>query len=195
MTTIKAGLYLRNGALVTPGILTFDNDLLTFKTAEGSVFELQSAGTQIAFSSYGTITVRNAQQSWDLIGGAYAGAFPAQFSEEQMNELRSSETNIALAAKTRGDRMIYGNNPTLDIAPVVNGGKGYGLGYLSLSDRQRSSFYTNLALVQLLQTNGFQVTIKAQNFSTSQWAILIVLIISIAVFGVALFAILSAIQG
>jgi hypothetical protein len=195
MTSIKAGLYLRQGAVVTPGILGVDNDTLTFKTSEKTVFKLQANEAHINFSNYGTITVTRGQESWIFVAGAYAGAFAPKFNEEQLSELNAGENSITLAAKTKGDAVIYRNRPSQGIEPVVNSGVGYGLGVgLVLADRQRSSFYSNLALVEFLGANGFQVTIQSKKFSKSLWTIFIVLIVSLAIFGTAVYLILSSIQ-
>jgi hypothetical protein len=195
MTSIKAGLFLRRGANLTPGILSFDKDILTFKTAESTLFQLKAGEAHINFSNYGTITIKKDQESWIFVAGAYSGPIPPKFTEDQINELTTSENNISLAAKTMGDAVIYGNSPSRDITPIVQGGKGYGLTYLSLSAKQRSSFYSNLALVEFLQAQGFQATIQSKKFSTSQWTIFIVLIVSLAIFGTAVYWILASLQG
>jgi hypothetical protein len=197
MASIKAGLYLRQNTAVTPGVLCFDNGTLIFKTTEKTVFELQANDVLVHFSNYGTITLTRGQEKWVFVAGGYSGAFPPLFSKDQLSELNAGENSISLAAKTHADEVVYGwNNPSHDIAEVVNGGKGYASGgTIRLSIKQRSSFYSNLALVEFLGDQGFQVVIKSKKFSTSQWILFIAIVGSLAVFSVAVYTILSAVQG
>ena len=196
MASIKAGLYLRQNTAVTPGILSFDNGILAFKTNEKTVFELQANEVLVHFSNYGTITLTRGQEKWVFVAGGYSGAFPPLFSNDQLSELSAGENSISLAAKTHGDEVIYGdNNSSHDIAEVVNGGKGYASATIRLSSKQRSSFYSNLALVEFLEDQGFQVVIKSKKFSKSQWILFIAIIGSLAIFAIAVYMILSAVQG
>jgi hypothetical protein len=181
MTTIKAGLFLKNGMNLKTGILTVDSDVLTYKTTETTVFALPKAEVHISFSSYGTLTVRSGTQKWIFVAGAYSGPFPPSFTTDQIDEVSAGENSITLAAKTRGDEVIFLGRRSLGIEPVVNGGRGYGLAGLLLARLQRSAFYTNLALVEFLEAQGFAVTIHSKKFIKAQGYILLLMVAFIAV--------------
>jgi hypothetical protein len=192
MSAVKAGIYLRNGASVTPGVMTLEGSSLSFETEKGTVFEAPLSELRAKLSRYGTLTLHKGAETYIFLTGAYGGAFAPQFSSEQLQEIAAGENSVSLAVKAKGEAMMFpANNPGHDIARLLNSGKGYGLTGLKVAELQRRAFYIALAWVQYLQAQGLQVEVQATTFGKSQLTILLVVLVSLAVFGFAVYTLLS----
>jgi hypothetical protein len=192
MSVVKAGTYLRSGMSVAPGVMTLEGLTLSFKTDKGTVFEAPLGELRAKFSRYGTLTIYKGAETYVFVTGGYAGAFAPRFTDQQLQEIAAGENSVSLAVKAKGEAVIFPpNNPTHDIGKLLNGGKGYGLTGMMLAELQRRAFYITLAWVEYLQAQGLQVDIRARTFGKSLLTITLVLLVSLAVFGVAVYMLLS----
>jgi hypothetical protein len=190
----KAGMYLRNGAIVTTGIMTLDGTRLSFKTAEGVLFDEEVGSLRAEFSHYGTLTIFRGTDKFVFVTGSFAGAFAPQFTQEQIQEISAGENSVTLAVKSKGEAFIFApNNPDRDIAKLLNGGKGYGLSGLTVAELQRRAFYITLAWVEHLQANGLQASIKGKTYAKSQLTVLLILIPVIAIMSIVAYFIFASV--
>jgi hypothetical protein len=191
----KAGLYLRNGAMVTPGIMTIDTGKLSFKTSEGGVFESKVSEVSATFSRYSTLTITKGGQQYVFVTGAYAGALAPSFSTEQLQEIAGT-TDTTELNKTfkQGATILISSNALGNVSTALGAFAGRGIGIvgklvavMKLTNSQAQSFAMARAWAEYLKSQGVTVTMKGTTFGASQrflWALIlpIFIVFSIVVF-------------
>ncbi len=203
MASAKAGLYLRKGPVVTPGIMTLTDTVLSFRTVSGSLFEAPVSELRAEFSRYGTLTIFRGTEKFIFVTGGYAGVFAPNFSDEQLREIAETDTQVAIPSQfKRGASVLVSGAVVRDLSVLVGsvagqfiGSFGKLVGVIKVTQSQRTAFYLSKAWVEYLQQHGLSVTMKGTTFASSQRTIAAILIPAFVAAGVLIYFIVWAISG
>lgn len=186
----QAGLYLRRGTRVTPGIMTLDAGVLSFATEQGEVFRAPIGAVDASFSRYSTLTVVVGGAKHDFVTGAYAGAYAPHFSERQLAELSDDAGQEAQRLFGNGASTIVTANVVGGVAVLagsvlgrVAGIAGNAVGVVNLFRSQSQSFALSKAWAEYMAANGVRVRMRGTTFARSQWVIAAIVIPGLAVVG------------
>jgi len=127
-SALKSGLYWRKsklfGHLCPPGILALDGDRLSFTTATGELFGARASDVEASFSGWGTLTIRVAGRSYDLVGTA--GEMSTPFTPEQIAELQGSALSRTRSAESVGDGMQLAGGAAAVLGELISVGVATG---------------------------------------------------------------------
>lgn len=192
MTAARAGLYLRRGASVTPGILTLDEGALSFDTDEGRVFSAPVAQVSVDFTRFGTLVVSAGGHRYALVAGAFAGVYARPFSRAQLAVLADAEhASGATSAFREGAMISAGSSIVGDLAKLagnmvgsVASLAGDATGIVRMSRAQSASFAFARAVAERLAAEGVRVRMLGTTYAASQLFLAAILIPAFLAFGV-----------
>lgn len=196
----RAGLYWRRGVRVTPGIMTLDSGVLSFATDDTEVFRSPITAVDASFSLYSTLTIVTGGTSHDFVTGAYAGAYASRFSDRQLAELAGDSGQDAQSLFASGAATVVTANVVGGLAVIAGSVLGRGLsiagnavGVVNLFRSQNQSFALAKAWAEYLRGQGVSVRMRGTTFARSQAVVAAIVIPALVVFGVGVYALLSAI--
>ncbi|AYF97723.1 hypothetical protein [Protaetiibacter intestinalis] len=196
----RAGLYWRRGASVTAGIMTLDAGVLSFRTERETVFSAPVDRVSAEFTRFSTLVVTSDGHRHVFVTGAYAGNFAREFSTAQLAELAGAPHASEAAQAFREGAAIVVSSGVMRSAAVIAGSAagaafalvGDAVGVASLFGSQSRSFALARAWAEHLAANGVAVRMRGTTFARSQAFIAAIVLPSVAVFGVGVWLLLSA---
>jgi hypothetical protein len=198
----RAGLYLRRGSHVTPGVMTLADDTLTFATERETVFQASVERVSAVFSRFSTLTVEVDGLRYDFVTGGYAGAFAKRFSSAQLAELvGGAHAPDAAVAFQDGAIIIVSSTIARSVAGMAGSlvgpalaSVGDAVGVVKIWNSHRTSFALARAWAEHLAANGVKVRMRGTTFAASQGFIAAIVIPALAVLGVGVYALVSALS-
>lgn len=197
---VKAGLYVRSGTKVTPGIMTLGGGVLSFRTSTETLFESPVANVQVDFSRYSTLTVHTTGKKFVFVTGAYAGSLAPRFSDQQLTEIAKVVDPTELSRTFKAGATILVSSAIIgNVSKVMDSfaGRGIGIvgrlvGVISITRSQAQSFAIARAWAEYLQTQGVPVRLRGTTFAASQKFLAMIIVPSLIVFGLLVYIVLMS---
>lgn len=201
--TAKMGIYQLEGITATPGIMTYEQGKLSFKTAKHEVFSADLSLLRITFSTHATIRVTIGSTTYKFVTGTYAGGYPKEFNKEQLEELTGQPITDELLRKNRTGVSLYiTSNVATNLAAAVGntagrtvGIFGQAVGVYRMFRAQKQSFEFSKAWVEYLRSKGANVEYKGTTYGKSQLTVAAIVIPSFIIMSVLITVIVFATSG
>jgi hypothetical protein len=183
--TAKVGIYwrtsLRMFAPIHPGIMTFNDGRVSFKTKDRLVFEKSISEIEAVFTLLGTLVVTVDGAKYSFITGNSTSVMHQPFTPEQIQELQ--EANHEAKDGTgflKGAGLFAGgiaaNNLLPNIGGRVLGVAGKAAGTVIMYKEQYAGFKLLLSWANYLEKNGLKTIYKTKSYAKMQiilWSIAI----------------------
>lgn len=201
--TAKMGIYQLEGITATPGIMTYENGTLSFKTATQEIFSTPLTSAQIVFTTHASIRVAVGPTTYTFVTGTYAGGYPKEFNKEQLEELTGQPVTDEILRKNRTGVSLYiTSNAATNIAAAIGntagrtlGIFGQAIGVFRMFNAQKQSFELSRAWVEYLQSKGAVVEYKGTTYGKSQLKVAAIVIPSFIIMAVLVSVIVFALPG
>lgn len=200
MSVEKAGLYLRRGTRVTPGVMTLENGMLGFATATTQEFSAPVSEVTGEFTTFSTLVLRVHGAKYEFVHGGYAGAFAPEFSDAQVAEIGGGGLTGEDAAKAKRGALLLGGAAIVgavgqlvgSTALRIVGVGGSAFGVAKVAGAQRASFRVSKAWAQHLAANGVTMRMRGTTFARSQLVVGAIVLPILAAIGFAAWGIAAA---
>ena len=202
MSAEKAGLYLRRGTRVTPGVMTLDAGILSFATATTLEFQAPVSAITGEFTTFSTLVLTVHGAKYVFVHGGYAGAFAPPFTAVQVAEIGNGAFSGDDAAKARSGAAILGGaalagavgqlvgNAVFRVAGVG----GSAIGVAKIAGAQHASFQVAKAWAQYLAAQGVPMRMRGTTFARSQLVVAAIVLPVLVAIGFAAWGIAAAIS-
>lgn len=201
-TAEKAGLYLRRGTRVTPGVMTLDAGILSFATATTLEFQPPVAEITGEFTTFSTLVLTVHGAKYVFVHGGYAGAFAPSFSAAQIAEIGGGAFSGEHAQRAQRGAAILGGAALAGAVGQILGNAvfrvagigGSAIGVAKIAGAQHASFQVAKAWAQYLADNGVTMRMRGTTFARSQLVVASILLPILVAVGFAAWGIASAIS-
>lgn len=201
--TAKMGIYLLRGITATPGIMTYQDGRLSFKTEREEIFSADLSSLNITFTTHSTLRITLGTTEHKFVTGTYAGGYPKPFTKAQLEEITGEPVTEELMRRNRHGVTLYlTSNVVTNIAAAVGntagravGIFGQAIGVFKMFNDQKASFELAKNWAQYLESKGGAVTYKGSSYGASQLKVAAIVIPAFIVMGVLITVIVFATSG
>lgn len=199
----KVGLYWRTGwftfAPTHPGIMTFENGNISFKTKDKILFEKNISDASAVFTVFGTLVLTIDNIKYSFITGNNTGIMHRPFTLEQIQELEAAGQRPKDGLNFLGGAGLVAGGKILQRTISGPGSDAIGMasrvtGTVVMFKEQHEGFKMMLSWAGFLENRGLNVDYKTKSYAKMQLAAggIVLSIMAITIGLIALMAMLDS---